>query len=416
MAIVREDLAKALLSAGGIKTPAGTRVDTIGDVLAASEDIGDYPIYVKALIPRGRKNRVDAVKKVESREELVRTARSLLSRTFEGVPPDGLLLEESIIGGMEIFVGVTLSSLDRGFVLLMSQHGGIDVEAVLDDEPNAMRSLSLDPQRRLDIDAAKNAASELGFPAALAQKLAALSASLWDIVRNFDLVTLEINPVIPTDDGDLVAVGALADVDDDALFRHPDITPPNFIDSGRYGGRLPTDLERYVTQLSASDPTGSAMLVEIPDGHLAWLFAGGGCSLYSADLCEALGGRPRTYFDSTTLTPATLEEIVWAVLGLPGLEGLGIGSNVRSMVQVDEEMVAIAAAVRRRRIDTTAFPIVVRLAGPGEERAKVVAARTGITHFGRNDTIDEAVAALVAAARSSEAQSHEHPLPPEGRN
>jgi succinyl-CoA synthetase beta subunit len=165
---------------------------------------------------------------------------------------------------------------------------------------------------------------------------------------------------------------------------------------GRFGGRGPTDLERHVRALSEKESRGSAMVVEIPGGDLAWMWAGGGCSMYAADACERLGGRPRTYFDATTLSKQALTEIITEVLRVPGIRGFGIGSNIRSMVRVDEEMEAIVEALGACGLDTGSFPVVARLAGPGEDQARSLSSQhEGIEFFGRDASIDDAIERLI---------------------
>jgi len=396
VSIVREDLTKQLLANAGIRVPDGERATSPQSAVDVAQRLGQYPLYMKALVPMGKKNRVGGVRRINSREDVLTAATDMLARDFGGIRSDGILVERAIEGELELFVSFTFSSRQRSAVLMLSISGGVDIESAAADDPSAMRILNLDVRTDLDEYGVVSSALSLGLSDRLAARVAEAVSALWTTFRTMDLVTLEINPMLVTEGTQLTAVGVLADTDDEAFYRQPATLAAIGRPAGRYGGRTRTPLEERVRALSEVDPTGSAMLVEIPDGELAWLFAGGGCSLYAGDVCESLGGRPRTYFDATTLSKDTLREIIVAILTLPGLRGLGIGCNIRSMVRVDEEMEAIVAALKSSGRDPAQFPVVVRLAGPGEDRARLLAQQMpGIVHFGRHDTIDEAIAYLV---------------------
>jgi len=392
LSVIREDLTKRALADAGIEVPRGGRALSVGEAATLGADIG-FPLYVKSLLPIGKKNRIGAVRRVATDDELRVTAAELAAVTVGDVVSDGILVEKAVDGGRELFVSMTFSSMARGPVVMISTAGGVDVEESVDQNAEAIVIVAIDPHVGPQRSELVEAASEVGLVRELAAKVASEVARMWRVFCELDLVTLEINPLIVATDGTLVAAGVLADLDDAAVFRHPQLAGQAV---GRFGGRGPTGLEQQVRALSEQERGGSAMVVEIPDGDLAWMWAGGGCSMYAADACERLGGRPRTYFDATTLSRETLTQIMIGVLSLPGIRGFGIGSNVRSMVRVDEEMEAILEALRVCGLDDGSFPVVARLAGPGEDEARALAREhPAIELFGRHDSIDEAIARLV---------------------
>jgi succinyl-CoA synthetase beta subunit len=390
-----EDKLKDLLREGGISTPVGVSVSRGEAVPPAVADFS-FPVFAKAVIPVGKKNRLGAVRRINDRDELALTVGALFEAEFAGRRAPRVLVEEGVGAVAELFVSFNFSSLERAPILLISRAGGVDIEESVSGDTGLLRKIVLDLRKDLDSAAAANAWLELGLEKGVAEKAVDFCRRCYGVFRKMDLMMLEINPLMVTETGDLVAVGALADCDDEALWRQPALREFIYYREGRYGLREPSELERRVTSISEADPTGTAMLMEWPGGNLGWLFAGGGCSLYSADICESLGGRPATYFDATTLSGESLAAVIRGVLAIPGLSGLAIGCNIRSMVRVDDEMRAIVSALTEAGMDLSRFPVVVRSAGQGEEAAREMAAGVrGLEHYGADTPIEDAIARFI---------------------
>jgi succinyl-CoA synthetase beta subunit len=230
--------------------------------------------------------------------------------------------------------------------------------------------------------------------------LAALTLRLYQAFRDHDAQMLEINPLAITGAGDAAIVGTMMEIDDNALFRHP-VWQAQAEESAGPGGRPLTPGERRVAEANQRFAGGATRYIEL-DGEIGLMVSGGGASLYQHDLILHYGGRPANHTDfSPTPTPdkqiATLE----AILDRPQVRGLLVGCNFLQLARCDIMMQALAQVLERRALDTSRFPIVVRLFGPMEAEARAIAARfPGIDYLPAGTSLAQACERIVQAVRA----------------
>jgi succinyl-CoA synthetase beta subunit/citryl-CoA synthetase large subunit len=207
---------------------------------------------------------------------------------------------------------------------------------------------------------------------------------------------LEINPLAVDRAGNIHLVGTMMEVDDNALFRHGEWL-------GLPAARSETDKplnerERSVIDADRRLPGGAIRYTEL-DGDIGLLVAGGGAGLLQHDMIVDLGGRPANHTDvSPTPTPEKPEALFDAIFSNPRTRGLLVGYNYLQMAPCDRVAEALISSARKHKIDATKFPIVVRLFGPAEERAReMVASLPGVNYLPSGAPLADGVRAIVKA-------------------
>lgn len=224
-----------------------------------------------------------------------------------------------------------------------------------------------------------------------------LTARLWQVFVALDALALSVDPLALDPDGRPRLQGLGLVIDDDALDRQPALAD--------LPDRLPANpRERAVAEANRAHPGGDARYVEL-DGDIGLLVAGGGAGLVQHDLIADLGGRPANHSDISP-APGTqkMEAVLDAVFANPRVRGLLVGWNHLQMAPCDQVIAALRASVARNGIDTTRFPIVIRLFGPREAQARALAADLpGIDYLPPGASLADGARAVVAATRAAEA-------------
>lgn len=404
MAVLLEDKVKTLLSRHGLRVPNGVIIAGADEIPVAAAEVG-FPAVVKALLPIGKKGKAGAIRFVTDEAAMASAVDKLVGQTFRGFRAEAVLVEAKEPIAQELFVSFNFDALLRGPVVLMGTAGGVDVEEAVAANPDAFARVALD--LAAEPEAAFFAAEweRLGLPPDRALRAGEATATAYTVFRRYDARILEINPLALDAEGAPTAVGALTDIDDDALFRQPEIAEWVEYGSARLG-RSPTPLERRLLDLSAKERSGSIRFMEIQGGDLGVLFSGGGCSLWVTDHIIDGGGKPATYFDTTTPSETMLRTLFEGVLQIPGLRGLVFGSNIINLARIETRVRILIETLEKLEIDLERFPVVLRMAGPGEEEARKTASRLPhLEYFGDEVTLEEALDRFLEKVELARARS-----------
>jgi succinyl-CoA synthetase beta subunit len=270
----------------------------------------------------------------------------------------------------------------------------VDIEAVARGE---ILAADIDPQRGLPPWQAANLWERAGVENRLLPALAALTARLYDAFRAADALMLEINPLAVTRDGSLSLVGAMLEVDESALFRHPEWQA---LDDADAGGRALSERERAVIAADRKFPGGSIRYTEL-DGDIALFVSGGGAGLLQHDLVVAAGGRPANHSD---LSPASVDKpaaLFDAIFANPRVKGVLVGMNYLQLLPCTQVIEALLISLRRSNVDATRLPIVLRVFGPKEDEARAMAATVpGLRYMPHGATLGDAVREIVDAVKA----------------
>ncbi|MCC6533031.1 MAG: hypothetical protein IT531_10820 [Burkholderiales bacterium] len=396
---LNEDLAKAWLRRCGCPVPRGGVAASAVEAARLARELGTA-VVVKALIPAGRRGKAGAVRIARDETEAAQVADGLLGTQVLGHAVRRVLVEEKIAIAAELYLAYALDG--RGIEMLASSQGGVDIEAQADARPGTIVTAAVDPLHGVTLELACEQWRRAGIADERLSALSRLSAQLYGAFSQGDATLLELNPIAIGPAGMLSVAGAMLAVDENALFRHPEWT------QAEDDTQLPANpRERRVALVNRDVPGGECRYIEL-DGDIGLIVGGGGPGLYQHDLMLALGGRPANH----CVTPPTgsdnrkLKAVIEAVLEHPRIEGLLVGFNFAQMARTDIRVRTLLEVIDEKRIDTAAFPIVIRLFGAGEEQSRAMAAgRPNIHYVPRGTTLERAVQLIIelVAARKRQA-------------
>jgi succinyl-CoA synthetase beta subunit/citryl-CoA synthetase large subunit len=392
-----EHEAKVLLRESGIPVPPGRLVKRPEDLRAACAGV-PFPRMVKAQVPAGGRGKAGGVFRAATREEAERRGEALLAATLGGLAVEGLLLEEAVAALEESFLAVTYDPQEKRPVVLASRRGGIEVEAIARAEPAGLVRAPVDVRTGLQPSEAREVARRLGFDGPHLTAFADLAHRAAHAFLRLDATLLEINPLARTAPGSFVALDARLEIDDDALFRQPDLERVHGIRRRDGSGRPPTPLEGEAARIDALDHRGVAGRVIEFDGELGLLIGGGGASLAAFDAIRRHGGRPANYCEiGGNPSVRKVQALTELLLRKPGVRRLGVIMNVVSNTRVDLVARGVIKGCLAAGREPRATISVFRVPGSWEEEGGEILRKYGIPFCDRTVSIDEA-ARLAARA------------------
>ncbi len=374
MAKILEHHAKALLRARGLPVPSGFTVQDLEDNQLTLPPV-DPPWMIKALVPSGRKGKAGLVRPAATLPQARAIAADLLGREFDGFAVEQVLIEKMESIRKELYVSFTYDNLTRSPVLLFSPRGGVEIEELAQAHPELLFRHAIDIIAGFHPFQARSLCFEAGLAGSETALVAPLLVELWRLFYNLDLRLLEINPLALTEAGRPSLVGVLLNVDDDALFRHPELADIAVYGLDRSLASL-TPRERLVVDADLAAPGSGAVRYTEFEGEIAFGIIGGGASLVVMDAIMRQGGRPANYSDigPGKDSPAKMKALLEATLTKPGLKGFIAGSSVLAATDLSEMGPGLLQAMRMYGLDPEKTPVVVRLAGLGEEHNRQVLA------------------------------------------
>lgn len=402
MAALLEDRTKELLERHGLRVPKGVVIRHADDIPQRAAEIG-FPAVAKALIPIGKKGKAGAVRIVHDDAELRAAFDAIVGHEFRGFHADALLLERKEQIADELFLSFNFDSVLRSAVAMLGRLGGVDVEEAAAANPEAFAHIPIDLSLEQPAASFAEAWRSVGLSAEKAEVAGRATEQALEAFRQYEARVLEINPLSLDAEGGATAIGTLMDIDDDALFRQPELAQWIEYGASRFG-RQATPLERRLFAMNL-EGAGSMRFMQLEGGNLGCLLSGGGCSLWSADHIIDRGGKPATYYDATTPNETMLRALFEAVLQIPGLRGLVFGSNIINLARIESRVRILVEALEASQLDFERFPVVLRMAGPGEEEARRTASRVPhLEYYGDEVTLEYALDRFVDRVKDVEAR------------
>ncbi|MEZ5185256.1 MAG: ADP-forming succinate--CoA ligase subunit beta [Candidatus Nanopelagicales bacterium] len=213
--------AKELFAKHGVPTQAGEVVTDAGDAAAAADRIGG-PVVVKAQVKTGGRGKAGGVKLAEDPADAQAKAEAILGLDIKGHIVKKILITGAADIAEEYYVSYLLDRANRTFLAMASVEGGMDIEEVAATKPEALAKVAIDPIEGVDAAKAAEIVAQAKFPAAVADQVADALVHLWDVFVNEDATLVEVNPLVQTPDGQILALDGKVTLDDNADFRHPD--------------------------------------------------------------------------------------------------------------------------------------------------------------------------------------------------
>ncbi len=395
MARVLEDIGKEFLRRNGIPTPDFLVADDVKGARRAADELG-YPVVIKALVTVGKRGKAGAVRFAENPEETEKIAQEILSMTVRNFPVEKLLIEKKLDIAQELYVSIAFDSSERAPIIIASCAGGIDIEEIARSQPEKIVKCHVNIREGLYQYKAKEIWSDLGLAGSTLQKATSILWRLYQIFEKYDATIIEINPLAITSEGDLVAVAILMGVDDDALYRQPDLSDKVEAGSDRAWRPL-TALEKEMVAVDMSESyRGTARYTEMEGGEIGFLCGGGGGSLLVYDTLLRYGGKPANYTEfGGNPTETKVTGLVKGVLSKPGVRSFFMDANITNNTQTDVVAKGIIKAFEEMNIDPKRFPTLVRLAGVNDSEARRICSEAGIEYYGDDVTMEDAARLLV---------------------
>jgi succinyl-CoA synthetase beta subunit len=381
---IHEYQAKALLKQYGVPVPNGGVAGSPQEAADQVRELGGKAA-VKAQVHAGGRGKAGGVKVVDSPEEAQRFAAGLLGKQLvthqtgpEGVPVHRVLVEEVVDIANELYASIVVEPSARSPVVIVSAAGGMDIEEVAAATPEKIVQISIDPVIGFQPYMGRKAAYGLGLPTALVRPAGALFTNLYKLFESLDCSMVEINPLVVTGDGRILAADAKIDFDDDALGRHPDVQ-----ELRDFGQEDPLDVEA-----SKADVNYIRL-----DGDVGCMVNGAGLAMATMDIIKYMGAQPANFLDVGG--GASEEQVAKAfniLLADPKVKKVLI--NVfGGILRCDTLSRGIINAAEGKSID---MPIVVRMRGTNAEEGQRLLAKSSLKVIIAS-SLQEAAEKVVAA-------------------
>ncbi len=382
---IHEYQAKNLLANAGVPVPRGEPALTAPDARAVAERLGGR-VVLKAQIHAGGRGKGGGVKVVSDAAEAERTAEAMLGMTLvtaqtgpAGRKVGRLLIEEALDLDRELYVGIVIDRALACPVLMASRAGGMDIEQVAAETPELLLKEALDPVAGLRSFQARRLAYGLGLERPVAGRAAAVMLAAATAFRDLDASLLEINPLVVTDAGDVLALDAKVNLDDNALFRHPELR------------ELRDIAEEEALEVEASKHSLSYVRL---DGRIGCMVNGAGLAMATMDIIHLAGGEPANFLDVGGGANADQIRNAFRILMAdPNVTAVLI-NIFGGILRCDVLAEGVIAAVRELDVQ---LPVVIRMEGTNVDTGKKMLSESGL-NFTTADTMSEAAERVVALA------------------
>ncbi|HEX6350055.1 MAG TPA: ADP-forming succinate--CoA ligase subunit beta [Candidatus Dormibacteraeota bacterium] len=350
--------AKEVLAGLGIEIPAGRVARTPQEAEAACRELG--PVAVKAQVPVGGRGKAGGIAVVETPEQAREAAERIIGMDIKGFKVPLVYCETALEIAREVYLGFTVDRDARANILMLSAKGGMDIEQVAEESPEAIARLFPNPWRGpLDFEL-----TQLVFESGLGEHARALTAvikKLYRAIPDFDALTAEINPLVITGEGRVIAGDAKLETDENADFRHRDLVE-------KYGAILETD------ELEAEAKRRKLTYVSL-DGEIGIIGNGAGLCMGTLDLVARAGGKAANFCDIGGGARAEVVQNAMDVITMnPRVKGILI--NVFGGITRGDEVAR--GLVQARDNLQLKLPLVVRLSGTNQEEGREILKENGI--------------------------------------
>ena len=383
---IHEYQAKEVLRKFGVVTPRSIPCFSVEEAVKAANELGGKVWVVKAQIHAGGRGKGGGVKVSKSIDEVKENASKILGMQLvthqtgpEGQKVRRLLIEEGADIKAELYVGMVVDRGTQRVALMASSEGGMDIEEVAAKTPEKIHKVFVDPAKGLTDEEASDVARKIGIPEGSIdqgrQMLQALYKAFWET----DASLAEINPLIVTGDGKVIALDAKMNFDSNALFRHPEIVAMRDLDE-----EDPAEIEASKFDLS---------YISL-DGTIGCLVNGAGLAMATMDAIKLYGGSPANFLDvGGGATAEKVTEAFKIMLKNPSLKAILV-NIFGGIMKCDVIATGVVAAAREVKLHV---PLVVRLEGTNVDLGKKILAESGLPIISANNMSDAAQKAVAAA-------------------
>ncbi|MFP3718576.1 ADP-forming succinate--CoA ligase subunit beta [Bacillus safensis] len=364
---IHEYQGKEILRKYGVSVPNGKVAFTPDEAVKASEELGSSVYVVKAQIHAGGRGKAGGVKIAKTKDEVKGFAEELLGKTLvthqtgpEGREIKRLLIEEGCDIQKEYYVGLVLDRATSRIVLMASEEGGTDIEEVAEKTPEKIVKVVIDPAIGLQGYQAREVAFKINIPTKLVGQAVKFMTSLYNAFIEKDCSIAEINPLVVTGDGKVMALDAKLNFDSNALYRQKDILEYRDLDE-----EDPKEIEASKYDLS---------YISL-DGNIGCMVNGAGLAMSTMDIIKHYGGDPANFLDvGGGATAEKVTEAFKIILSDQNVKGIFV--NIFGGI-MKCDVIAEGVVEATKQVGLT-LPLVVRLEGTNVELGKKILSDSGL--------------------------------------
>jgi succinyl-CoA synthetase beta subunit len=384
---IHEYQGKELFRKFGVVTPRGFPCFSVDEAVEAAKKLGGKVWVVKAQIHAGGRGKGGGVKVAKSLSEVKELSGKILGMQLvtHQTGPGGqkvrrLLVEEGADIKKELYIGMVVDRVTQRVALMASSEGGMDIEEVAAKTPEKIHRVIVDPGKGLTDEQAQGVSKKIGIPDAALKDASALLKGLYKCFDETDASLAEINPLILTGDGKVIALDSKLNFDDNALFRHPDIVAMRDLD------------EEDALEIEASKYDLSYISL---DGNIGCLVNGAGLAMATMDTIKLYGAEPANFLDVGG--GATAEKVTAAfkiMLSNPKVKCILV-NIFGGIMKCDTIAAGVVTAAKEVKLSV---PLVVRMRGTNEDLGKKILKDSGLPIISA-DNMGEAGQKAVAAVK-----------------
>jgi succinyl-CoA synthetase beta subunit len=370
---------KQLFARHGVPVPDGRPARTVEDAVAAAEAIG-YPCAIKAQVQIGGRGKLGGIKIANDRAEAEQHARAILGMDIRGLTVHELWIEAASQIEAEYYASVVFDRSAKAPLVMLSTKGGMDIEQVADEDPEAIASLHVDPLLGFQDFHGRRLAFEAGVAADVVRPVATMLAKLYDVFTREEATLVEVNPLIITPEREVRALDAKVTLDGNSLFRHAD--------------------NAQLRDLSAEDPQEvmakerGLTYVKL-DGNIGILANGAGLSMSTLDVVAEAGGKPANFLDAGGGSRAdAITAAVEVILSDDKVKAV-LFNIFGGITRCDEVARGLIEAFRQIN---PSVPFVVRLDGTNGEEGRALLSEANLPNVHTESTMDGAAEKVVELA------------------
>ena len=386
---IHEYQAKEILRNYGVNTPRGVACFSVDQAVAAANKLGGKVWVVKAQIHAGGRGKGGGVKVAKSVDEVRESSSRIFGMQLKThqTGPDGqkvrrVLIEEGADIRKELYVGLVVDRGTQGVCVMASSEGGMDIEEVAAHTPEKIHKVFVEPHKGFTDAQADDLARKIGIPDAVVPKARAILQSLYKAFWETDASLVEIYPLILTGDGDVMALDAKMNFDDNALYRHENIVAMRDLDE-----EDPAEIEASRHDLS---------YISL-DGNIGCLVNGAGLAMATMDTIKLFGGEPANFLDvGGGATTEKVTEAFKLMLRNPNLRAILV-NIFGGIMKCDVIATGIVEAAKQVELGVA---LVVRMKGTNEDLGKKILTASGLPII-QAGNMAEAAEKVVSAAKGA---------------
>jgi succinyl-CoA synthetase beta subunit len=370
---------KQLFAKHGVPVPDGRPATTVPEAVEAAEELG-YPVVIKAQVQIGGRGKAGGIKLAKDRAEAEEHAAAILGMDIRGFTVHELYVEKASEIDEEYYAAIVFDRSAKKPMAMLSRMGGMDVEEVADKDPEAMRMLHVDPLLGLQDFHGRRLAFESGIAEDVVRPVGAMLARLYDVFVREDATLVEVNPLLITKSREVVALDAKVTVDDNALFRHPDVAE--------------------MRDVSAEDPQERmaherGLIYVKLDGNVGILGNGAGLVMSTLDVVAQAGGKPANFLDAGGGSKAeAITSAVEVILSDEKVKAV-LFNIFGGITRCDEVARGLIEAFEQIKPDV---PFVVRLDGTNDKEGRALLAEANLPNVHTEATMLGAAEKVVELA------------------